>query len=64
MCAPPYGIVSDVDVESARHDHLVVYAIDSKWLHRANPNGRKNDKLPRSGNVLREALRIFGGEPG
>lgn len=55
--------VSDVDVQSARNDLLVVYAVDSKWLHRANPNGTKNDKLPKSGNVLREALRIFGGEP-
>ncbi|MEO8077316.1 MAG: hypothetical protein ABI818_13375 [Acidobacteriota bacterium] len=55
--------VSDVDVASARADRIVVYAVDSKWLHRANPNGTKNDKLPRSGNVLREALRISGGEP-
>ena len=55
--------VSDVDVDAAR-THLVVYAIDSKYLHRANPDGTKNDKLPRSGDVLREALRIFGGEPG
>jgi hypothetical protein len=56
--------VSDIDVASARNDHLVVYAVDSKYLHRANPNGTKNDKLSRSGDVLREALRVFGGEPG
>jgi hypothetical protein len=54
--------VSDVDVDAARHDHLVKYAVDSKYLHRANPNGTKNDELPRSGDVLREALRVFGGE--
>jgi hypothetical protein len=56
--------VSDIDVASARNDHLVGYAVDSKYLHRANPNGTKNDKLSRSGDVLREALRVFGGEPG
>jgi subtilisin family serine protease len=56
--------VSEIDVNSARSDHIVVYAIDSKYLHRANPNGTKNDELPRSGDVLREALRVFGGEPG
>jgi hypothetical protein len=55
--------VSDVDVASARDHRLVVYAVDSNYLHRANPDGTKNDKLPRSGDVLREALRIFGGEP-
>jgi hypothetical protein len=55
--------VSDVDVESARTHHIIVYAVDSRHLHRANPDGTKNDRLPRSGNVLREALRIFGGEP-
>ena len=55
--------VSDVDVESARTERFVVYAIDSHYLHRANPNGSTNDKLERKGNVLREALRIFGGEP-
>lgn len=55
--------VSDVDVESAKTEKMVVYAVDSKWLHRANPDGSKNDKLDRKGNVLREALRIFGGEP-
>lgn len=56
--------VSDVDVGSARDNHLVVYAVDSRYLHRANPDGTKNDKLSRSGDVLREALRVFGGEPG
>lgn len=56
--------VSEIDVSSARSAHIVVYAIDSKYLHRANPNGTKNDELPRSGDVLREALRVFGGEPG
>ena len=35
----------------------------SRRLHRANPDGTKKDRLPRSGNVLREALRIFSGEP-
>ena len=55
--------VSDIDTASAQDDHIVVYAIDSKWLHRANPDGTKDDKLPRSGNVLREALRVFGHEP-
>src|SRR5437660_5675714 len=51
--------VSDVDTASARRDHTVVYAVDSKWLHRANPDGTKNDKLSQSGDVLREALRVF-----
>ena len=56
--------VSDIDVASARNDNIVVYAVDSKYLHRVDPNGTKNDKLRRSGDVLREALRVFGGEPG
>ena len=55
--------VSDVDTASAQNGPMVVYAVDSKYLHRANPDGTKNDKLSRSGNVLREALRVFGGEP-
>jgi hypothetical protein len=55
--------VSDVDVAAARTDRFVVYAIDSRFLHRANPDGSKNDRLKKKGNVLREALRIFGGEP-
>jgi hypothetical protein len=55
--------VSDVDIASAKQDQIVVYAIDSRWLHRANPRGKeKDDTLARSGNVLRTALRIFGGE--
>jgi subtilisin family serine protease len=56
--------VSDVDVNAARKDQIVKYAVDSKYLHRAQPNGTKNDELPRSGDVLREALRVFAGEPG
>ena len=55
--------VSDVDTDSAKSLRFVVYAVDSRHLHRANPDGTKNDRLKRSGNVLREALRIFGGEP-
>lgn len=57
------GVSDDVDVPSARDNRIVVYAVDSKWLHRANPDGSKNDELDPSRNVLREALRIFGGEP-
>lgn len=57
--------VSDVDTDSARDNRMIVYAVDSKYLHRANPDGTKpDDKLPRKGDVLREALRVFGGEPG
>ena len=55
--------VSDVDTDSAKALRFVVYAVDSRHLHRANPDGTKKDRLPRSGNVLREALRIFSGEP-
>ena len=55
--------VSDVDVSSARDHIIVVYAVNSTSLHRANPDGTKNDQLPRRGNVLREALRVFGHEP-
>jgi hypothetical protein len=55
--------VSDVDGDSASTERFVVYAIDSHYLHRANPDGSTNNKLERKGNVLREALRIFGGEP-
>ena len=55
--------VSDVDIDSAKNHRFVVYAVDSRHLHRANPDGTKKDRLPRSGNVLREALRIFSGEP-
>jgi len=56
--------VSDVDIESARTERFVVYAIDSRKLHRANPDGSTNDNLEHNkSNVLRDALRIFGGEP-
>jgi hypothetical protein len=55
--------VSDVDVGSARTHRMVVYAVDSRHLHRADPDGSKHDKLPRSGDILRQALRVFGGEP-
>lgn len=58
------GVSDAVDVVSARDSHIVVYAVDSKYLHRANPDGTKNDQLSRSGDVLREALRVFGVEPG
>ena len=59
--------VSDVDVKSARNDRLVVYAVDSKWLHRADPDGAKNDELARSRNVrnvLREAFADLRGRAG
>jgi hypothetical protein len=61
--SPHSGVSDDFDVASARKDHIVVYAVDSEYLHRANPDGTKNDKLPCSGDVLREALRVFGSEP-
>jgi hypothetical protein len=56
--------VSDIDVAAAKEDLFVVYAIDSRFLHRANPDGSRNDRLSKvkdKGNVLREALRVFGG---
>ena len=58
--------VSKIDIESAKTERFPVYAIDSRFLHRANPHGRPNDRLSKvkdKGNILREALRIFGGEP-
>jgi hypothetical protein len=55
--------VSPVDVTSARSDQIVVYAVDSKRLHRVSPDGTITDGIVRPHNVLREALRIFGGEP-
>lgn len=55
--------VSDVDVASAKVERVLVYAVDSKYLHRALPDGTKQDKLPRRGNILRAALKTFGGEP-
>ena len=50
-------------MRSAQDLQIVVYALDTEHLHRANPDGSRNDKLKRSGDVLREALRIFGREP-
>ena len=56
--------VSDIDVDSAKAEHFPVYAIDSRFLHRANPDRDKEDRLSKlqdRGNILRDALRIFGG---
>ena len=56
--------VSETDVDAAKKDSFAVYAIDSRFLHRANPDGSSNDRLSKvndKGNILREALRIFGG---
>jgi hypothetical protein len=55
--------VSDIDVDSARNDGIVVYAIDSRKLHRVDPDGSKHDGMDQTGNLLRAALKIFGGEP-
>ncbi|MEZ4402581.1 MAG: hypothetical protein R3B06_21335 [Kofleriaceae bacterium] len=58
--------VSDVDIGSAKMNSLVIYAIDSKYLHRAvprMPDGvSTRNNLPRKGNVLRDALAYFSGE--
>lgn len=54
--------VSDTDAATAASERLVVYAVDSKYLHRALPDGTRQDKLPRRGDVLRAALMAFGGE--
>jgi hypothetical protein len=58
--------VSEIDVASAKAERFPVYAIDSRFVHRANPTSRQNDSLSKvkdKGNILRDALRIFGGEP-
>lgn len=55
--------VSDVDESSARNDGIVVYAVDANHLHRATPGGRSTNEIKRPHNVLRAALKIFGGEP-
>jgi len=55
--------VSDIDIAAAKQGPMVVYALDSKYLHRANPNGSKNDTLRRDLDVLVDALEIFGGKP-
>lgn len=53
--------VSDIDIDAAKQDHFPVYAIDSRYLHRADPDGSEHNLLKKKGNLLREALRIFGG---
>jgi hypothetical protein len=57
--------LSKVDIDSARTEGLVKYAIDERSLHRVDPQGRKcqNRRRKLKGNVLRDALRVFGGEP-
>jgi hypothetical protein len=57
-----YG-VSAIDVTSARTDGIVVYALDDRYLHRANPDGTKDDKLGRDFDVLLDALEVFSGKP-
>ena len=57
-----YGVSAD-DVTSARTERIVVYALDALYLHRANPDGTKNDKLARDINVLLDALEVFGAKP-
>jgi hypothetical protein len=57
--------LSDIDTNSARTEGLVKYAIDAQYLHRADPDGHacQNRRRKQKGNVLRQALRVFGGEP-
>jgi hypothetical protein len=57
-----YG-VSAVDVTSAKTDGIVVYALDDRYLHRANPDGTRDDKLGRDFDVLLDALEVFSGKP-
>jgi len=51
----------DKDVPSARDNKFVVYALDRKYLHRADPDGVPHDRLARNiTDVLSSALRIYG----
>ena len=51
----------DVDLPSARTMKFVVYALDRKYLHRADPDGTPHNKMTRSiSDVLSPALRVYG----
>lgn len=55
------GLSLDKDVPSARTNKFVVYAIDRNFLHRADTDGTRHDRLARVlTDILSPALRIYG----
>jgi hypothetical protein len=51
----------DVDLPSARTMKIVVYALDRRYLHRADPDGTAHNKMTRAlSDVLSPALRVYG----
>jgi hypothetical protein len=51
----------DVDLPSARTMKFVVYALDRRYLHRADPDGTPHNKMTRDiSDVLSPALRVYG----
>lgn len=51
----------DVDLPSARTAKIVVYAVDRKYLHRADPDGTPHNKMTRNiTDILSPALRAYG----
>ncbi len=54
--------VSDLDINSAKENQYIVYAIEDKQLHKALPTGKAINGLKRTFNVLTDALESFAGK--
>lgn len=54
--------VSEKDVNSAKDNQIVVYAIEANQIHKAMPNGRVINGMERTFNVLVDALESFAGK--
>ena len=54
--------VSEKDINSARDNQIVVYAIEADRIHKAMPNGRIINGMKKTFNVLVDALESFAGK--
>ena len=54
--------VSDKDINAAKNDQIIVYAIEAKQIHKAMPNGKAINGMKRTFNVLTDALESFAGK--
>jgi len=54
--------VSELDINSAKDNQIVVYAIEADQLHKATPNGRVINGIKETFSVLVDALESFAGK--
>lgn len=54
--------VSEKDINSARDNQIVVYAIEADRIHKAMPSGRAINGMKKTFNVLVDALQSFAGK--